>query len=283
MGQITSRVSDELEASLNQWAADTGQPRADLIRNILTEAADARREGRAMFDRPVLPTPTDLQHLTTNVRKLLVELERVLRKTEKHDAKLAELASADAIGVSEARTAITAKLTAEMSRVADLILSRIAQLPADQVGALTASPLMAGIMAVLKRIEEHKGLQEMQDAVDTQTQAFGTLQAAVEQSIDAPRIVNQYVFWDRHWSGRKVAFGAVFVWLICVASYHGLARVLPPSWLAVRSSDFQTGKTEYATCELLKYRFSTSDCETTFEGDIMRVKVVADRHGRARR
>ncbi|MDD1453043.1 hypothetical protein NHF48_022360 [Sphingomonas sp. H160509] len=138
---------------MNRWAADDGLQRADLIRNILTEAADARRERRAMFDRPALPTPADLQHLTAEVRNLLVELNRVLRQNGKRDAELAQSAKEDAIGVSEARTAIIVQLTAEMRRLTDLLLARIADLPAGQVAALTASPVMTGIIAALNRIE----------------------------------------------------------------------------------------------------------------------------------
>jgi hypothetical protein len=49
MVQVTSRVSDDLEAALNHWTAEAGVPRADLIRRILAEATETRREGRATW------------------------------------------------------------------------------------------------------------------------------------------------------------------------------------------------------------------------------------------
>lgn len=199
MGQITARISDELEAALNRWAADDGLQRADLIRNILTEAADAHRERRAMFDRPALPTPADLQHLTAEVRNLLVELNRVLRQNGKRDAELAQSAKEDAIGVSEARTAIIAQLTAEMGRLTDLLLARIADLPAGQVAALTASPVMTGIIAALKRIEEHPGLKEMRTLQEAHTIALRTLNVTIKQSVEAPRTIVRFLVWDRDW------------------------------------------------------------------------------------
>jgi hypothetical protein len=283
MGQVTARISDELEAALNRWAADEGQQRADLIRNILTEAADARRERRAMFDRPALPTPADLQHLTVEVRNLLVELNRVLRQNGKRDAELAQSAKVDAIGVSEARTAIIAQLTAEMGRLTDLLLARIAELLAGQVAALTASPVMTDIAAALKRIEEHPGLKEMRILQEAHTIALRTLNATIKQSINEPRTIVRFLVWDRDWSPRKVLAGLALVWLICVGSYHGLARMLPVSWLAVRSSDLQTGTDGQATCALLKYRFSTTDCDTRFDGGTMQVTVVRDLPGKAQR
>lgn len=273
MVQVTARISDELEAALNCWAADNGQQRADLIRNILTEAADARREGRATFDRAVLPTPADFQHLTAEVRNLLVELDRVLRQNGKRDAELAQSAKMDAIGVSEARTAIIMQLTAEMGRQIDLLLARIAELPAEQVAALSAAPMMTDIAAALKRIERHPDLKEMRVLQEAHTIALRTLGATIRQAIEEPRTIVRFPVWDRDWSARKVVAGMALVWLVCVASYHGLARMLPVSWLAVRSSDLQTGDTAYATCALLAYRFSTTDCDTRFDGDTMRVTV----------
>lgn len=283
MGQITARISDELEAALNRWAADDGLQRADLIRNILTEAADARRERRVMFDRPALLTPADLQHLTAEVRNLLVELNRVLRQNGKRDAELAQSAKEDAIGVSDARTAIIAQLTAEMGRLTDLLLARIAELPAGQVAALTASPVMTGIIAALKRIEEYPGLKEMRTLQEAHTIALRTLNVTIKQSVEAPRTIVRFLVWDRDWSPRRVMAGLALFWLVCVASYHGAARMLPVSWLAVRSSDLQTGTSSQATCALLRYRFSTNDCDTRFDDGTMRVTVVRNMRAEARR
>lgn len=283
MVQITARISDELEAALNRWAADEGLQRADLIRNILTEAVGARREGRAVFDRPVLPTPADLRHLTAEVRTLLVELNRVLRQNGKRDAELAQSAKEDAIGVSEARTAIIAQLTAEMGRLTDLLLTRIEELPAEQIAALAASPVMTGIMAALKRIEEHSGFKEIRTLQEAHTIALRTLNATIKQSVEVPRTIVRFLIWDQDWSPRRVVVGLALFWLVCVASYHGVARMLPVSWLAVRSSDLQIGNTSHATCALLRYRFSTTNCDTRFDGDTMRVTVKQNRLAEARR
>lgn len=283
MGQVTARISDELEAALNRWAADEGLQRADLIRNILVEGVDARRERRAIFDRPALPTPADLQHLTAEVRNLLVELNRVLRQNGKRDAELAKSAKVDAIGVSEARTAIITQLTVEMAKLIDLLLVRIAELPATQVAALTASPVMTDVAGALKRIEEHPGFNEMRILQEAHTIALRTLNATIKASNKEPKTIVRFLVWDRDWSPRKVLAGLALGWIICVGSYHGLSRMLPVSWLAVRSSDLQTGTDGRATCALLKYRFSTSDCDTRFDDGTMRVTVVRDMPAKAPR
>jgi len=142
---------------------------------------------------------------------------------------------------------------------------------------------MTEIMAALKRIEEHPGLKEMRILQDAHTSALRTLNATIKQSVEAPRTVVRFLVWDQDWSPRRVMVGLALSWLVCVTSYHGLARMLPASWLAVRSSDLQTGNTSHATCALLRYRFSTTDCDTRFDGDTMRVTVKQNRPAEARR
>ena len=82
MGQVTSRISDELEATLNRWAAEEGLQRSDLIRQILGEATEARREGRATFQRPEQPGPADLSRFAAKLEAQTIELDRVLRQNE---------------------------------------------------------------------------------------------------------------------------------------------------------------------------------------------------------
>lgn len=272
MAQINARVPDDIAAALDRWAADIGEQRADLIRNILTEAVGARREHRAMFDHPALPTPADFQHLTAELRKLLVELNRVLRQNGKRDSELAQSAKVDAIGVSEARTAIITQLTGEMGRLIDLLLARIAELPAEQVAALTASPAMTDIAAALKRIEEHPGLKEMRILQEAHTIAIRTLNATIQESIKEPRTIIRFLVWDRDWSGRKVAATLCATWFLCVGSYFALAKVLPGSWLAMPTANGLIGGGNQAICNLVNYRFSTIGCVERFD-DAMKVVI----------
>lgn len=275
MGQVTARISEDLETALNRWAADDGQQRSDLIRQILVEATQARQQGRAVFERSELPSPADLQHLTVEVRHLLMELNRILRQNARRDAGLAQGAKADAIGVSEARTAIVAQLTAEVHRLTSTMLAGLAALPADQVAALTASPAMIDITAALTRIEHHPRLSEIGTLLEAHTAEVRMLNATINRLIEQPRTVIRFLIWDRDWSGRKVLAGLAVAWLLCVGSYHGLARMLPVSWLAARSSELQTGKGEQVICALLNYRFATTDCAIRFDGDTMQATVEA--------
>lgn len=273
MGQVTARISDDLETALNRWAGDDGVQRSELIRQILTEATDARREGRAIFDAPAAPTPVDLQHLIAGVSNLLVELDRVLRQNAKRDAALVQDAKADAIGVSEARIAIITQLTTEMGRLIDTVLAALARLPAQQVAAFAASPMMTETTAALKRIEQHPFLKDMQTRQEAHTIALQTLNATINRQNDQPRTVNNYTVWDKDWSRRKVVAGLAIVWLVCVASYHGAAWMLPASWLAVRSAQIQMGEETGAICTLLKYRLSAADCVARFHTDPMGTTV----------
>lgn len=267
MGQVTARISEDLETALNRWAADDGVQRSELIRQILTEATDARQEGRAMFDAPAAPTPVDLQHLIAGVSNLLVELDRVLRQNAKRDAALVQNAKTDGIGVSAARIAIIAQLTDEMRRLCHTVLAALAKLPTAQIAALAASPMMIETAATLKRIEQHPSFMDMQNLQEAHTIAVQTLNATINRQIEQPRTVNNYTVWDQDWSRRKVLVGLATVWLVCVASYHCAARMLPVSWLAVRSAQIQMGQEPGAICAFLEYRYATADCTARFHAD----------------
>ena len=282
MGQVTARVSDDLEAALNRWAADDGQQRSDLIRQILTEAADARREGRATFDRPELPTPADLQHLTAEVRIVLVELNRVLRQNAKRDAELVGHAKADTLGVSDARAAIVSQLTGEIGAARDAVLASLGKLPDAQVAALAASPGVKTMGATLARIEKHPCFDEILAGQEAHAVALRENTAVTVQAAEQPKTHVSYTVWDKEWSGRRVLAGLAVIWAFCVASYFALAMVLPVSWLAVPSANRLLGGGDRAICALVNYRFATDSCRTMFEGKPGKVTVKATPGGTER-
>ncbi len=280
--QLNVRLAPQDDAEINRWAAELNLERGTLGKQIIAEGLAARREKRAMFKPTASPTPADLQHLTTEVRSIMVELNRVLRQNAKRDAQLVQTAKMDGIGVSEARTAIITQLTKALQMLADSVLTRIAAMPTEQVAAFTASPVMVDIAAAQKRIEQHPSFEEMRTLQATHTKTLRTLDDTINRLIEQPRTVIRLLIWDRDWSPGKVAAGLAFAWLLCIGSYHGLARMLPVSWLAARSSELQTGKGERAVCALLNYRYSTTDCTTRFNGDSMQVTVVQHAPGSRR-
>ena len=276
MAQVTARVSDELYAALTSWATDVGQQRSDLVREILIDAADARREGRATFSRPELPSPADLQHLTAEVRTVLTELDRIFRHHGKRDAELAKSARADAIGISEARTAIVAQLTAEFHRAYGANQVGLNTVAAELIAALTASPAFSGIAPALQRIERLPQL----DAIGQQQLEQGALlkahTAAIASWVKQPRKQVSYTIWDHNWSGRRVGGILLSLWVTSVVVFFVIAMVLPRSWLAVPSANVLLGGGDQAVCALVDYRMATDTCRTEFGGKAMTVTVKAE-------
>lgn len=260
MGQVTSRVSDELEAALDRWAAKEGRPRAQLIRDVLAEAADAHSQGRAMFAKPEAIDLKDLQHLVADIRAQQIELGRLLAQNSKRDAALARSAREDTLGVSDARTAIVSRLVAELQQVREAICAMIARLPAEQAEALAASPAFADLTA----------------AVDAQTQTSQDHAAAAKRWFEQPRTHTTYTIWDKNWSSRRVAAALFVFWGASIISYFALAMALPSSWLAVRSANHLLGGGDQAICALVNYRLATDGCRTEIGGKAMRVKVKAN-------
>ena len=275
--QINIRLSPEDSTEFDRWAAELNLERGTLGKQVVVEGLVARREGRATFARPAMPTSVDLQHLTSGVSTLKNELDRVLRQNMKRDARLVEAANADTLGVSNARTAIITQLTGEMHRLIDTVLAGLAGLPAEQVAALTASPAMAEIAVALKRIEQHPRLDEIRTQQEAHTVAVREHTAAIIRLIEQPRTIVRFLVWDRDWSIGRVLAGLAVAALLCLGVYHGLARMLPTSWLATRSAYLQMGRDDQAVCALLNYRFSTTDCTTRFDGETMRATVEVRR------
>lgn len=267
MGQVTSRVSDELEAALTRWAAEDGRQRADLIREILAEAIDAHSQGRAMFAKPESLNTKDIQEIVASLREQQIELKRILDQNIKRDAALVRSAKEDTLGVSEARTAIVTQLAAELEHVRNTLLTAIARLPAQQADALAASPALVTIAA----------------AIDAQGKALRDHTAASKRWFEQPRAQVTYTIWDKDWSGRRIGAALLIFWAVSVWSYFGAAMMLPSSWLAIRSANYLLGGGDQAICALVNYRMATDGCQTRFKGKALQVKVQLDPAAKTRK
>lgn len=165
MGQITARVSDEVEAMYTRWAAEEKMQRSDLVRQVLIEGAEARSDGRASFARPEVLGPADATRVLTKVDQQTTEMERVFRELAKQHARFARLTSEDTRMVSEARQAIVNDITErvreameiivrEQVRSRDAVLASGTELSATLVGLIADLPVFTEIRAGLARNEE---------------------------------------------------------------------------------------------------------------------------------
>lgn len=258
MRQITSRVSDELEAALDRWAAAEGRPRSELIREVLAEAADAYGQGRAMFTQTDSINPKDIQQILSGLREQHIELQRILEQNIKRDAALVRRAREDTLGVSEARTAIVSRINAEIQQVRDATLAAIARLPAEQADALSASPALTATAA----------------ALDGQAQALRQLTALAKRWFEEPKTYVTYTIWDRKWPGGMVLAALGILWLVSVGSFFALAMLVPG--LGVRSANKLLGGGNQAICALVNHRMATDTCHTQLKGGALKVKVQAE-------
>jgi len=258
MGQVTSRVSDELEAALTRWAAEDGRQRADLIREILAEAVDAHNQGRVMFAKPESLNIKDIQEITAGLREQQIELKRILDQNIKRDAALIRSAKEDTLGVSEARTAIVSQLAAELQHVRDALLAAIARLPEQQADALTASPTSTSMAA----------------AVEAQGKALREHSAAAKRWFEQPRKQVTYTIWDKNWSGGKVCAALFIFWAVGVWAFLNLGMFIPS--IGVPTANKLLGGGDQAICALVNHRMATDTCQTRFKGKALKVKVKLD-------
>lgn len=258
MGQVTSRVSDELEAALTRWAAEDGRQRADLIRELLAEAVDAHNQGRAMFAKPEVINTKDIQEIAASLREQQIELKRILDQNIKRDAALVRSAKEDTLGVSEARTAIVSQLAAELQHVRDGLLAALARLPEQQADALTAAPAFTSMAAV----------------VAAQGTALREHNAAAKRWFEEPRTHTTYTVWDKDWSWRRVGAAVFIFWAVGVWGFLNLGMFIPG--IGVPTANKLLGGGDQAICALVNYRMATDTCQTQFKGKALQVKVKVD-------
>ena len=281
--QVNARLSPELDAEFNCWVEELGVTRGKLAWNIVTEALAARREGRATFSRPEQPSPVDLQHLTARINTMVTELDRVLRQNGKREAELARSAKADAVGISEARTAIVTQLTTEFRQAYNTGQVGFDTVATALITALTASPAFGALLPVLQRIERDPRV----DAIGQRQLEQGALlkahTAAIASWVKQPRKQVSYTVWEKHWSGRRVGAILLSLWVTSVVTFFVIAMVLPRSWLAVHSANTLLGGGDQAVCALVDYRMATDRCRVEIDGQAMKVVVKAEPRSEARK
>ena len=281
--QVNARLSPELNVEFDRWVNELGVTRGKLAWNIVTEALAARREGRATFSRPEQPSAVDLQHLTARINTMVTELDRVLRQNGKREAELARSAKADAVGISEARTAIVTQLTTEFRQAYNAGQVGFDTVATALITALTASPAFGALFPVLQRIERDPRV----DAIGQRQLEQGALlkahTAAIASWVKQPRKQVSYTVWEEHWSGRRVGGILLSLWVTSVIVFFVIAMVLPRSWLAVRSANTLLGGGDQAVCALVDYRMATDRCRVEIDGQAMKVVVKAEPRSKARR
>lgn len=255
MGQVNARVSEELEAALNRWAADDGQQRPDLIRRILTEALAARREGRATFKHPVTLGPGDLIAMKATLDRGVMEIDRIAKVWAKDEAGIRKQKRDDQLALTHARNEFMAGLP-------DRIFNSL-------------NPIREEMLTMAERIDNQPRLDAIDRKQQAHTDALKANTAAIEHWGKKPRTHISYTVWDRNWSGRAVAAALFVAWLICIGIFYVVAMILPSSWLAVRSANVLLGGGDHAVCALVNYRMSSDTCRTEFDNQALKVVVKA--------
>ncbi len=261
-GQVNVRLGDEDDAALTRCATERGIERATLVKLFVQECLAAWREGRAIFDRPKQLGSGDIVAFGAKLDKAVMEIDRIADAWATHESEMHKLERKDQLALTRARTEF------------------IKGMPERITASL--NPIRAEMTLLAERIDKQPRLDAIDERQREHTEALRENTAAIRRLENQPRTQTNYTVWDKDLSGRKVLAGLAAVWLLSVGSYHCLARLLPASWVAVRSADLQIGEGDRTICALLEYHLSTSNCVTRFDGDTMRATVEA-RHIPGRR
>ena len=200
--QVNARISPELNVEFDRWVNELGVTRGKLAWNIVTEPLAARREGRATFSRP----------------------------------ELARSAKADAVGISEARTAIVTQLTTEFRQAYNTGQVGFDTVATALITALTASPAFGALFPVLQRIERDPRVDAISQRQLEQGALLKAHTAAIVSWVKQPKTHVTYSIWNEHWSGRKMSGFFLAGWIASVVIFFVIAMILPTSWIAARAA-----------------------------------------------
>ncbi len=253
--QVNIRLTPELDADFDRWAAELAVERGKLAKDVVTEALAARREGRATFEPSATLGPGDLIATQATLERGVMEIDRIATVWARHEADIRK----------QERDNQLARTHAQNEFLVDL--------PERITGSL--NPIREEMLVMAERIEKQPRLDEIDRKQLEHSDALKANTAAIECWGKLPRTHTSYTVWEQEWSGRKIGAALFVVWLLCIGSFFVLAIILPGSWLAVRSASRLLGGGDQAVCALVNYRMSTDSCRTEFNDQQLKVVVKA--------
>lgn len=244
--QVNVRLPAEIVTDLDRWAADEGVERSVLLRDMITEGLTARREGRAAFDRSKPLSLGDLAAMKSILAEGLMEIHRIATDWAKHLGEMRRQERDDQLKLTQARAEF------------------ISGIP-DRISA-SLNPIREEMDVMIERIDRQPRLDAIDAKQQAHTEALMANTAAIERLEREPRTHNTYDLGLGEWNGKAWSLVLGVLWVMSVALFFGLAIILPPGALAVRSANMLLGGGDQAVCRLVDYRHGTDSCETRVNG-----------------
>lgn len=235
--QVNARLTPEQDVDFNIWATELGVERGKLAKDIIGEALEARREGRASFDRPEPLAPADLSTMKAMLERGLMEIERIAGDWAAHASRMHKQEREDQLALSRARAEFIAGIP-------DRILASL-------------NPIKAEMAAMAERIDKQPRLDEIDRRLCEHTEALRANTAAIERVEKQPRKVTGIIVGDGGvWSTTFVLSCGVALMLL------GWIALLPVFWATPLGIPMASKllPDDAAFCQLVDRRYGATNC-----------------------
>jgi hypothetical protein len=247
-GQVNARLTPELDAEFDRWAAELGIQRGKLAHDIITEALAARREGRAMFEQPEKVGPGDALAMKAMLDRGVMEIDRISTTWAAHEADMRKRERDDQLALTRARTEF------------------IAGMPERITASL--NPIRKEMAAFAERIDKQPRL----DAIDAKLEGFDAKLDRIATAAEQPKTVNTYTIGALDLRRRWYAAAGLVAFGLSLGLFYVASAVLPQTWLAAPTANSLLGGGDQAICTLVNYQFDRDNCALTNDAEGVRVK-----------
>ncbi|QYE37034.1 hypothetical protein KZX46_20985 (plasmid) [Polymorphobacter sp. PAMC 29334] len=239
MAQVNARVPDELEPEFTQWAKELKVERGRLAKDLIAEALAARREGRAMFEKPVTLGPGDMIAMQATLERGVMEIDRIATVWAKHEADIRKQERDN----QQMRTQVQGEI--------------IADLPARISKSL--NPIRQEMLAMAERIDKQPRLDTIDAGQRELTAALEANTTAIERLEEQPRHVTGLILGDDwFWSTAFVVLWTVMTIFVAIAPITIFERAFPGVGIFI-ADKIVSGDAGF--CRLVNNRFGGDGCQ----------------------
>ena len=235
MGQVNVNYDDRILAGIDRICSAKGMSRTELMRSIASEAVEAHDAGRLAFqevDGPKLGGT--LNALAAQLRDNVIEQDRLLRSTQRHEKKMLDAWTPNAESIRAAEEKFMARITDNNRKSYEPFLD-------------VAKKLKAAFGEAADR---------MANAQDARLQKIEQRLEAIRAEATAPRNLYKVVFPGDFSIGFLAAFGSI---IGLIGAFVVLLAAANLEWLGVPLAKKLLPTTELV-CRVIDDRYGVRDC-----------------------
>jgi hypothetical protein len=235
VGQVNVNYDDRILAGIDRICSAKGMSRTELMRSIASEAVEAHDAGRLAFQEVNGPKlGGTLNALATQLRDNVIEQDRLLRSTQRHEKKMLDALAPNAEAIRAAEEKLSERVTNNNRKSYEPFVD-VARKLRDAFG---------------------EAAERMANAQDARLQKIEQRLEAIRAEASAPRNHYKVVFPGDFSIGFLAALGSI---VALIGAFVVLLAATNMEWLGVPIAKKLLPTTELV-CRVIDDRYGVRDC-----------------------